>query len=231
MNLKNEKKNRVVIHTGLPRCGSTFLQKQIFPKLENVSVFGANTIPFDFKTKLSDRNLNMISDESLSGVSATLRPYDTGCNIAKSLQKLYPNAKIIVVFRNKQKWIKSLYAQYIKLGGIEPYEKWHHCFENSNSNLDFDEYKTCLKDLFSNVLCCEFEKLKQDSKGFVNEICDFIGVKTPKYENKAYNIRLNESSMNRWRQLNKLFMSYSNPPGILPRSFNPIHLFKYNKKR
>ncbi len=217
---------KIAFHLGLPRTGSTFLQRQIFPNLKNVNVLGSESLLFDYKTPVSNDKLNLVSDENLSGISATMQPRASSYQIIHRIHQVYPQAKIIVVFRDEKSWLKSLYTQYVKIGGVESFDEWLDRFK-STVDFDYKTYKDILFDLFDEVLVCDFEKLKNNPYEFLKEICDFLDVKVPNYTQKQVNIRLDDTLINRWRWMNKWFKSNANiKHGIFPEWMNPLKYFR-----
>ena len=110
---------KIVIHVGLHKTGTSFLQAEIFPKIKNVNYIGM----LRYGSKIYEDKLNIISDEELS-VNPHLPPchgnyFDSGQRnvIAERLQSIFPNAKIILGIRNKDTWLRSVYSQYVKGGG------------------------------------------------------------------------------------------------------------------
>jgi len=180
----------VYIHVGLPRTATTFLQNEVFPKLKlNYLLY------LPLKGNIVDGK-NLISDESLAGYSYIIGSNNaSNKDIAKRLHDLYPKAKIIVVFREKNKWLKSFYKQFLveserrKL--VKNYEDWY-AKVYGDKFLEFKEYENYLKELFDDVLVLHFEEFKKDHKKFVKNICDFIGVKVPEYKIKKVNISFSE---------------------------------------
>jgi hypothetical protein len=219
--LKLNDEYNIVIHVGLHKTESTFLQKEIFPKIENAEVFGFANRTFTIKTEFSKNKINIISEEGLSGNLHTKNKTADGITIAYRLKVLFPNAKIIVIFRKKDQWLKSLYSEYIKLGGYESFDYWKTNILDSRC-LNYEKYSKCLKSLFKEVLISDFKNLKNDSNQFIKDICDFIGVNVPKYENKHRNIKLDDTALLHWRKLNKFFKSPNNPSGFLPQRLNPL---------
>ena len=160
--------DKIVIHVGYPKTGTSFLQLEVFPKLQ------------------SDK-LCIISDESLIG-----RVFDKDASdmepIALMLKRLYPKAKIIVGIREQKSMLKSLHNQYLKDGGYLSYEKFLE--QNMDlDRLDYDRYINLLKKLFgkNNVWIYRFEDFKNDIDGVIKDMCEFIGCDVPSYDkNKKY---------------------------------------------
>ena len=133
--------NKVFIHVGLQKTALTFLQTQLFPRLQKVAYFGRpytqdnhafNLLQFaDNSLYDSDyvreeiKRLELaaggkqilLSDELFSGfifynfINRTL--------IAERLSELFPNAEIIIFLRGQVELIMSLYNQYVKIGWFD----------------------------------------------------------------------------------------------------------------
>lgn len=178
------KKYNIVFHLGLHKTGTTFLQQEIFPKLSGVNYkvyFNEN------KYELNDE-INLISCESLSGSPTTWINLNVLLRdlIAYGIKSQFPDAKIIVGFRNKEKWLKSIYTQAVKEGNTNSsYDRWYAKFDKRH--IDFEGYLNLLESLFNNVYVYYLEDLQNDPITFVNNICEFIGVQVPPFENKIYN--------------------------------------------
>ena len=125
----------IIFHIGLHKTGTTFLQRYVFPKLKNVNLFCTDGRPFNGIEDLEKDKINLISIENLSGSPFSSNEF-TRYTIMEELAKLYPNAKIIVTFRNKNSWLKSLYSQYIKTGGTYTYPEWRKKIFNADIRSD-----------------------------------------------------------------------------------------------
>lgn len=191
---------QIYIHVGLHRTGTTFLQKHVFPKIEGIKYYDRyNRFNLNHNFILSiDDDVDMpilISDEGLSNYNYSDYEECSAYKIADRLHALFPSAKIIVVFRKKEEWIRSLYNFYIKIGGDKDFESWRNeifC----RKDIDFQEYENYLRNLFDNVLVLWYEKLKRNPRLFVQDICNFIGVPMPDFEivkeNPSFNERANK---------------------------------------
>ena len=131
----------IIIHVGLHKTGTSFLQAEIFPRIKNVNYIGM----LKYGTKIYDDKLNIISDEELS-VNPHLPPchsdyFDSGQRyvIAERLHSIFPDAKIILGIRNKDSWLRSVYSQYVKGGGVHDFDSFvANVFDHRF--LDFDSY-------------------------------------------------------------------------------------------
>lgn len=134
---------RPLVHIGLHKTGTTFLQRNIFgapqTPLHQVWGFGeivervilphpmrfdaaAHRAAFDAAwNALSDgRGVPVISHEALSGVPSAGR-YN-GHEIAGRLHEIFPDARIVIGIREQRAMIRSLYDEYVTRGGSESLE-------------------------------------------------------------------------------------------------------------
>lgn len=173
------------------------MQEYVFPKISEIRhVYPNNT---DMKNYLlsiempKDKHL-LISDEYLSThlyIDRKGFQYSSRQITTERLKKIFPKAHIIVVFRDKEQWIKSFYKQYItsiyrKNISFETFK------ENSIENglLNFEDYEDCLRENFEKVLSLSHETLINNPKKFVNDICEFMDVNTPNFKNVNTNVGL-----------------------------------------
>jgi hypothetical protein len=154
----------IVIHVGMHKTGSTFLQNKIFPNFED---WGFLTRPYTQhnhafnKLQFADDSLYkpgeileeisgiphdriLISDESLTG-----KPYNwhfvNRTMIARRLHQAFPNAKIILFIRGQVDSITSHYKNYIQghTRGTLPAKQFlwksnkDYGFREFNSDIDY----------------------------------------------------------------------------------------------
>ena len=232
------------LHIGFPKTGTSFLQFEIFPKLKEIRYWHVggfpkneekmmrklldkirNTdIPLDInQTKQEINQLldktkpNLISFESLIGEIFDSQ-YKDMYMIADRLHAVFDNPKIILCIRNKDTMINSLYSQYIKEGGILQKKDFiREC--RLDKRLDYKPYIEYLEQLFDkkNVCVLRFEYLKKDAKQFVKNLCSFMNVEVPEFENKRYNVSLNQKQLEALRLINHAFKTKLNPRGLPPQ--------------
>jgi len=206
----------IIIHVGLPKAGSSFLQRNVFPYMNNINLlcpkhskYGSND-HFALIGDLIPNKINIISNENFYGNVYNIEQYDNQYNIARRLHLLYSNAKVIVVFRNKKDWIESLTAQFMsnpfRSNLLKPFDLYFVEFLEifDNQYLDFKTYEKFLKKLFKEVLVLQFEDLKKNPDRFVRNISDFIGVDFPKYNKSKVMVRFKNRHLWFIRQLTKL---------------------------
>ena len=136
------KNSKIFIHVGLPKTASTFLQNDIFPRLNNVayigrpytqenyafntlqyadnSLYASSTIRKEFdniENEIAKGNPILISDELFSGFA--LYNFINRGIIAERLSEIVPHAEIILFLRGQMHLILSLYNQFVKMGWVD----------------------------------------------------------------------------------------------------------------
>lgn len=184
------------VHLGMVKTGSTFLQKNIFDKID----------------------LEVLSDEKFSGDACSGRKNE----IIKRELILYgirlkygQDIKIILCVRNKEKWVQSCYNQYIKgdANGVHSYDYWLDNIFDKDFIYEHDRYINIVKFLFKDVYIYRFEDFLENKPKILNEILDFLGVELhggiPIDE--IYNRRLSSVELYLMRVLNMMkefYMKY-----------------------
>ena len=196
---------RTLIHIGLPRTASTFLQRQVFPKIQGFNFFGVNTAfysePFQ-KLLYSDESLykhqsrdQLIRSESENiflsnelfcgqsfGMNATNRT-----RTALRLKQSFPGAEIVLVLRNQLSLLESLYAIGV-YSGIHKKPEDFLVFEDKvprydtfSANEHIETYKLApllklYKEHFSKVHIFLFEDFRTNPELFLKNLANTLGV-------------------------------------------------------
>ena len=189
--------NKNIIHVGMHKTGSTFLQKQLFPFVLDKEFLSSN---YEFEKFLRDQFLNcldgiykrdeflktfyekfqrktstsfIISEENLSG------HIYSGVNWNINAQRLFdcfPDSMIIIVLRNQNDLIFSTWSNYRKYGGLRKFEDWlvseWTLWGVIKQKLEFDNFVRGYCQLFGrqNVKIFFFEELFKN--GFDQLIAD-----------------------------------------------------------
>lgn len=198
----------VYVHIGLHKTGTTFLQNEIFPKMN---------VNYIYKWKDEHRikkDKNLISNENLSG--NPFEQYTDKRNVLlRGIKATYPHGKIILGLRNKKEIIASLYSQWILGGGTESFDFFYTKMVD-NPHLDYQKLYRFLRMLFgeNNIFIYQYEQLVQHPDEIIERLCDFINVPVPDYMNKRYRKRLDQRKIWLLRFLNKFFeYSYKDNSG------------------
>jgi len=186
-----------IVHIGLHKTGTTFLQRQVFPYI----------------------NKDIISDEALSGNPINSGNYGLEIRniLINGIKTVYgSNVKIILGVRDKDRWVHSCFNQYVKggRGGFYNFDKWFDKVFDKRL-LDFDSYVSFINNNFNNVFVYNFEDFIRDKSKVVNELLDFIDVDDntrdlvfSNMSSKVYNKRLGRFGILFFRFLNFIREGY-----------------------
>ena len=134
------------IHIGMHKTASTYLQKAVFPKMDNLNVINQDVAPWfydefikvnshkfdsniflkefirksDYTNKVGT-NILAISEENLSGDI-----YSGQCSkeLMHRLKECFDDAQILIVLRNPVDYILSAYSNYVLHGGTKTIRNW-----------------------------------------------------------------------------------------------------------
>jgi len=173
-------KQEIFIHVGLMKTGTTWLQKEFFPKLDlkhfNLKNLKSDQIPKDKKILISDE---MITYQPT--ISIHIRE-----TIIHGLKARFPNAKIILVLRDEKEHKRSMYNWLIKNSQMScGFKKWEkQLYQNF---YDYQRLNDLLYELFDDVFVIEYIDLKFNKELVLKEICRYMNVDLPKYKDKKIN--------------------------------------------
>ena len=246
-----EKKDySIILHIGIQRTGSTFLQQEIFPKIKEVNfvnfrrhkgikfeVLGdkeVQNIVINFEnceykdvyekiySRFKEDKVNLISNENIWWHQR--KKEEAKLVILQKIQHFFPDVKIIFGIRDKTGLLLSWYKKYVMDGGVLSFTKFQEEVV-TKENLDYDSYINNLIKMFgkNNVYVYQFGDMKKDINKHVKDICDFMGVETPEFENKKRNIGYSLWQLKVSLLLNNLFRTKANSKGIIPlhRKWHP----------
>lgn len=151
---------RTIIHIGMPRTASTFLQREFFPHVSGFEFYGVDRTQYsdvfqkilyqddsyfnaeEIATELkpiTEKNA-ILSNELFAGQSLYLHATNRS-RTARRLKQFFPDAEILLVLRNQVSLLESLYSIGIYSGMTVSPEDYIR-FSNEPSNLDNPLYPT-----------------------------------------------------------------------------------------
>lgn len=216
----------ITLQIGPIKTATTFLQHDIFEKIPGLNV------SFDVLWgSLRDDKKNIICNEHLAGVPYYPGEFEKRFIVADKLKRMFPDAKIILGHRVEKSWVKSMYTEYVRQGGVLYLDDFYEqCCDKRFFN-GFDDYVSYLKTLFSEVYVYEFKQLKEDPYAFVEGICNFLGVAVPVFDPTPHNISYSDFQTHIVRSFNMFFKSEFNASGRFNRNvkINPSDLLNCTK--
>ena len=185
-------KNQIIIHIGYPKTGTTWLQKEVFPNIENVnvlvkgcihdlivarnSIFAESKKCYQYYSNLQKRQIScIVSDEDFVSIR---KEHVSQLKKAQRLKKIFPTAKILIFLRNHVDIIASDYTEYIKGGGTLKFEDYYCQLKNAGI-LEMWNYSKVINiyvELFGkdNVIVFDYEKMMEND--FLLQLKNKIGI-------------------------------------------------------
>lgn len=194
----------VIAHVGLHKTATTYLQKEVFPHLKDEIgyiplrdelyeflryILDENDISFSaekareifdaaMKRRGSGSDRITFSDEQFCG-----SPWDDAAGrvrYAQRLKAVFPRIRFFLVVREQAALIRSLYQQYVKIGGPASLKdflsnRFHPLTFSRGAYLRHDLYADLLASLSGDdgVLVLPYEQLKADRAAFIGKFAAF----------------------------------------------------------
>ena len=237
------------VHVGLPKTGSTWLQKTFFPEHDEIQILGMASRftkfrPFNpvikylyssnFSTETFNEKFNKyegliennkmigVSDESLSGFPIDI---DNAFYTPNNIKSVFGDVKVIIILRNPISFLNSAYIQSIRSGkttvNLESF------FDDKNTRaklverLDYKKLLKVYKELFSSVLVLPFELFLDDRETYLSIICDFLEIEKKSYPQESKNSAIPELIQFLMRKTNVLDMKLFPKTRPISRYFWP----------
>lgn len=192
----------ITFHVGLHKTGTTYLQKEILPQFRGCYVgLGGRGRVADMLRHLAGADDGEYRSESVDGLLAELEdehgtvllsreslsgmlwdePVATGIRTARRIAELRPGARIVFGIRRQDAMLRSIYAQYVRQGGIETPESFvngsggGYTFETGY--LEYERLADLYLDAFGadRVLVVPQEQLARDPEASARRIAAFAG--------------------------------------------------------
>ena len=177
--------NRIVIHIGLHKTGTTYIQNEIFPRLKSLTVIRA----WHNQRYLLNANFNnqiLITDEGFSGDPWKGDYFETFKKNILKLKLLYKNPKIIFGIRSHDSFLLSLYKQQLHQKHYNDIETLFNIENNGtlkHDDLLFTDRIKILQQEFSDVFVYSQESLRDKPQDFINNLILFLDInETLNYE-------------------------------------------------
>jgi hypothetical protein len=195
------------IHIGDYKTGTTWLQKNFYPKHEAINYLGGPFKNHDIESLLYEliesRDLDFEPISIRNSLNALVKDFDSkkpagicrevfsGSNFiscsdarknAERLYSIFGEIKIIFIIREQISMIHSIYSQYLKEGGslkIENFVFDPIIARGLIERLKWHKQIKMYKSIFGdkNVHIDLFENFKNNKKIFLSEICNFLEIK------------------------------------------------------
>lgn len=220
-----------LLHIGLAKCGSTFLQKEIFPKIAKklkiniIRIYNNDFVKIDknkikFHSFENVKNLDkLLPDQFIISSEGLFSPTIEFSHMYKSFEYIKnnfsDNTVILIVIRNPYEFLNSLYCQKIhEMEIIKPENFFYYSEKIENLkvndkynlyNFDYSRLISLYESYFKKVVVVKYENLKKFN--FLKEIygLDNNFIEQLKTDNKKYNRSISKFGINFIIFLNNFF--------------------------
>lgn len=213
-----------VIHIGYPKAGSTWLQSYFSA---NPALFydGGLTdsykqmgkVPENIAAKAGTEKVLVLSEEQLSVwqgnldiVGVKFQPFDIKLHqqqVCESLHHQFPEANILIVTRGFASALKSMYSQYITIGGIYTFQQFLQHYGNIMAQFyDYGYLISLYRQTFGHkqVVVLPFELLKDKPPAFLQLMQQGLQLPAFNFEGERANMALHAEEMESYRRLSLL---------------------------
>lgn len=212
----------VILHIGLHKTGTTYLQRVLFPELPGlVSLVSAFRFR-DLAAAAARSNRILISDEALCGLPfRSQRSWlDEFRATVRGLAGLFPRAHVIIGVRRQDGMLLSLYKQYLHEGGTEPIERFFDVRANRGllrwQDLEWQPRIGLLKNVFgAPPFIYTQEEILNSPSHFVNDLTRFVGLPAVTIETvpQHRNVGVNALQARLLRFMNRADRQFRRLPG------------------
>lgn len=212
--------NKILIHIGMHKTGTTYIQNYFFNSLENVEIVSHPQFYQNIsKKKMSDSDWFLISNEGISGVAWNYNWLigeknkfcwiDSFHNGIDKIKLLFPEAIILIFFRKHGDLLISMYKQYLHEGGVLKIEDFYG--ENkviSEKDLSISTRINKLKDEFKDVYFLSYEDYKEFGDKYLIDFFGSFGIRYNSTKTKIHfrNESISGKKMELLRNVNKFYI-------------------------
>lgn len=180
---------RIYFHLGLPKVASTYLQRDIFPNLQNAHFYKKHKF-IKYKT-IDSAQLEahtIFSSEMDRGLEDTL----------DHILSLHPEARIILLIRSHEDWVLSRYKYHLRKFGSYSLEEFLD-LDNNQGHWKTEELLFSKKIEYIHEECkhkpliLNYDLLKQDRASFLKLLTNYLGcnleqgTSTSSVRNRSFN--------------------------------------------
>jgi len=172
---------KLFIIAGPHKTGTTFIEVAILPSYKNIThqwKSKSDTLTDVLKIKQFDKV--SVINEGICG--HYLFNYDNRDTIIKNLYSLFPNASIVLSYREHYRYISSMYSGYITAGGSL---KFHEFFSLTNASfinpesISFKDIHLEFKKYFKDIFVFNIDRINENKQNFLCKFSKFLNEEAP----------------------------------------------------
>ena len=197
------------LHVGLHKTGTTYFQADVFPYwrglryLRSLSVEGFLKVP--------QEEICLASREGLSG--GVLAHQAEKLLFLKRLSRMFPDAQIIISFRQHSSYINAIYSQYLRYGGTLPFQEFFDLDHDNGlikrDDVHFKSYVDGIRNYWGRPpFVFLLTEIKENKSQLMTDLGSFFGRPPPAPEtlpSRPRNLSLGAKQAETLRRINRFF--------------------------
>jgi len=176
--LKSGSGRPVVLHIGLHKTATTFLQLNVWPAIYGMGGWKRPKVEKFLREIGSARLPAMVSQENLSGVLAPRRPGESWDRFQSTMDAAVrrdPPPEILMVVRPHADWLRSAYLDRLKRGYRGTARDYVAKF--SSKDLSWHRRAVYLADRFPKVTVLSYDELVRSPERFLGKVLECLNVR------------------------------------------------------
>lgn len=171
------------LHVGLHKTGTTYLQSEVFPRWKGLKYLRSLSVESFLKTDPDE--ICLASREGFSAGVVAHRHEKLA--FLKRLSTMFPDAGVLISFRDHGSYLNAIYSQYLRYGGTLPFGAFFDLEGDSGyikrDDLVFRAYVDGITEYWGrSPFVFLLSELQQDRKRLFDEMGMFLGVQPPELE-------------------------------------------------
>ena len=174
---------QIVVHLGLHRTSSTYLQRSVFRNIDGVfyagKAFRSLRLP---DVMMTTREVILFSNESWLGKlkqNSVFHPdwdwLDHSLLAIRNAARTFASPRAMVVIRRHRDWINSLYGSYLMSGGTETFEGFYNRVMKRREFLLLPRLEALQQEFGGRVLLLDFSDLQRNPKVWEDSLSRYLG--------------------------------------------------------
>jgi hypothetical protein len=168
------------LHVGLHKTGTTYFQQEVFPHWKAVQYL--RSLSVEGFLKASSEKPCLASREGYS--AGVVAHKDEKLAFLKRLSSMFPDARVLISFRDHGSYLNAIYSQYLRYGGTLPVDAFFDLDGDSGfmkrDDLTFRAYVDGIAEFWGrSPFVFLLSELKQDKRRLFSDMGTFLGVEGP----------------------------------------------------
>jgi hypothetical protein len=205
------------LHVGLHKTGTTYLQSEVFPRWSGVRYLRNLTI--ETFLRIPANSVCLASREGFSG--GVIAPQSEKLMFLKQLNHMFPDARILISFRQHGSYVNAIYSQYLRYGGTATLAEFFDLDGNSGivkrEDLLFRVYVEKIQEYWGTLpFVFLLSELKEDKSRLLADLGAYFGCEPPdlcSISTKPKNVSLGHTQAEVLRRINQWFRVQLHPDG------------------